>query len=231
MNSARAILRRYVPEALQERIRARTTYQRLRHEDSPWSLAPFERHQAIFIHIPKTGGISIKKALFGLTAGRHISALTFRRVYGPQLFNAFYKFAFVRNPWDRLVSAYFFLQKGGMHSDDQYFAAKHLAKLDTFERFVHEGLERRAILQWVHFRPQSDWVTIDGQLATDFIGRLETIEQDYEVVRTRLGIGDALPKANQSKHKDYRTYFTPEMVDIVANVYRSDIERFGYTFE
>lgn len=114
-------------------------------------------HNAIFIHLPKSAGTSISRAL-ALPSSRHVQAADYRTT-NPAKFARFFKFAFVRNPYDRLLSSYAFLKRGGMNSDDALFADTHVCPYDSFEHFVIEGLARRPeIYAWVHFRPQSAFV-------------------------------------------------------------------------
>ena len=64
----------------------------------------------------------------------------------------------------------------------------------------------------------------------DFVGRFETLEQDYAAVAARLGVQPDLPHANRTVHEDYRTYYTPETAEIVRQRFSRDVETFGYEF-
>ena len=79
-----------------------------------YGLAPFDQHRCIFVHVPKCAGVSISRSLFGSLVGTHIAMKSFQLIYTEEEFARYFKFAFVRNPWDRLVSAYRFLKRGGM---------------------------------------------------------------------------------------------------------------------
>ena len=74
----------------------------------------------LFIHVPKTGGISVKRALYGdINRGHgHVRAITYRTKLGKNTFNNLFKLAVVRNTWDRLVSAYHYLSQGGRNPRD-----------------------------------------------------------------------------------------------------------------
>lgn len=78
-----------------------------------YSLKPFDLYRCIFVHIPKAAGISMSRALFGNFAGNHKSVETYQRIFSKKEFNSYFKFTFVRNPWDRLFSAYIYLKRGG----------------------------------------------------------------------------------------------------------------------
>ncbi len=142
----------------------------------------------------------------------------------------YFKFAFVRNPWDRLVSAFSYLNAGGCNRFDADFRAQHLERYNgNFLRFV-DDLERLSTHQ--HFRPQSHWVcSDDGQLLVDFVGRFEFMEADFQHVADRLGLtAGVLPRLNTSAHADYTTYYDATRRDRVAALYKDDIVRFGYDF-
>lgn len=186
-----------------------------------------DAHRCIFIHVPKTAGSSVAEALFG-TASRHVDYADYLRA-NPRKFRAYFKFAFVRDPWDRLVSTWSFLKRGGMNERDRHWADERLSPFRDFDHFVRDGLSSAAILSWVHFRPQSEFVSSpDGQLMLDFVGRYERLEADFALVATRLGIEAQIRKSNQSAHAPFATCYTAETADIVGRVYRRDAALFGY---
>lgn len=90
-----------------------------------------DRSQCIFIHIPKTAGTSVALTLFG-HGSRHVPWFRYQQA-NPVKYRRYFKFAFVRNPWDRLVSSYFYLQKGGMSEADVRWAAENLSPLQRLQ--------------------------------------------------------------------------------------------------
>ena len=74
-------------------------------------LKVFDKKKCIFFHIPKTAGISLVKALFGDLDWGHRDVKYYRNVFNKKKFDSYFKFTFVRNPYDRLFSAYSFLKK------------------------------------------------------------------------------------------------------------------------
>jgi len=233
--SARLIKQAYrdwAPERLQEAVAVRTKYQRQRQtEEWGYSLKPLDDHRCIFIHIPKTGGVSVAKALFGNMGPGHIPARLYPRILGREAFEAYFKFAFVRNPWDRLVSTYTFLRKGGICKADRRWANRHRELLADFERFVREGVASRRIRRELHLRPQHEWVCVNGSVAVDFVGRFERMEEDFAAVCERLGVSAALPHHNASARRDYRTYYSDATARLVGEIYRRDAELFDYAFD
>jgi hypothetical protein len=90
--------------------------------------------QCIFIHIPKAAGTSVALTLFE-QGSRHVPWFDYYYA-NPEKFRSYYKFSFIRNPWDRLASTYFFLQRGGMDPQDAAWAEANLKDYPTFESFV-----------------------------------------------------------------------------------------------
>ena len=92
----------------------------------------------VFIHVPKTGGVSIRKSLFDQDIGPHTTALDQRIYMGKKKYNDFSVIAFVRNPWDRLVSAFFYLKGGGLgNKNDLLLYRTYVQKYgDDFNSFI-----------------------------------------------------------------------------------------------
>jgi hypothetical protein len=141
---------------------------------------------------------------------------------GQRQFNNYFKFGFVRNPWDRIVSLYERREASGPRDSI------------TFGQFV-EAIQYSSAT-CVHSSPhryQLDWfVDPDGKVLADFIGRFERLEQDWAFIANKLGITQPLPhwRANpRSRH--YTEYYDNRTRDIIADRFRIDIETFGYQFE
>ena len=118
-----------------------------------------DEFRCIFIHIPKTAGTSVSETLFG-RASRHVPYFEYERA-NPWKFRRYFKFAFVRNPWDRLVSTYFFLHKGGMNEADRRWAAQHIPAYPDFDTFVRDWVTPGNVRSWVHFLPQHYFICDD----------------------------------------------------------------------
>lgn len=187
-------------------------------------------NRAIFVHIPKTAGTSVSKAL-GLICTRHVPFKDYI-LANPGKFSRFFKFAFVRNPYDRLLSSYAFLRAGGMNAADTRFAEIHVRPFESFEHFVTEGLARNSDIQkWVHLRPQSDFICDkQGRNMMDFTGRFEKLDKSYENIANILGKPKELTFTNPSNRGDYRDIYTQTSVDIVKRIYAGDLYNFGYKF-
>lgn len=211
------------------------------------------RHQCIFVEIPKTGSTSIRRIL-GAPQVPHLDIWEIRRLMMSQLsddklrterlragfysllpvdqrrrlglsrFERFFKFGFVRNPWDRIVSLY------SRQEGDQSHRAQ------SFTEFVR-GI-RYSSATCIHPSPHVNQldrlVDPSGHLAVDYIGRFETLERDWRHICGRIGIADLpLPvtKKNKNKSDHYSSFYTDETRHIVAERFRADIEFFAYEFE
>lgn len=189
-----------------------------------------DRYRCIFIHIPKTAGTSVALTLFG-QGSRHVPWFRYQQA-NPKKYRKYFKFAFVRNPWDRLVSSYFYLKKGGMSEADVQWAEKNLARYGDFKSFVRDWVNEDNIYKWVHFLPQHHFICDkDGSVMVDFVGRMESMDRDFAYVADRLGCDKVLAKVNAGSHQQYASYYDEETRQIVRRVYSRDIELFGYDFE
>lgn len=199
----------------------------------------YPAHRAIFVHVPKTGGSTIStllrhERLLGLKRNdpdprthKHATLFEHMAALGDEA-DDYFKFSFVRNPWDRLVSAYHYVVERRTGEFPAVAAHKSFADFAAaISRRPEEFLESD------YFRPQSSFLIDDaGNMPLDFLGKYETFEDDLQTVLTRLGIRRTLMQhRKRSKHSDYREYYDAGMRDAIAEIYRKDLEAFGYEFD
>ncbi|MBZ0329199.1 sulfotransferase family protein [Halomonas sp. ANAO-440] len=194
----------------------------------------WKKSGCIYIHVPKAAGTSLNKAIYGRTLG-HYTASEIRSHF-PKLFSKAFVFSFVRNPWDRVLSAYRFACIGktnsmGMYRPEQY----KIPEFETFERFLFEWLAKQELhkIDFV-FQPQSTFVVDKhGELLTDYVGKVESLEVDIKNVESRLNKKINVGRENTtSNDSDYRSeYVNDDMVKLVKILYQDDIDRFGYVFD
>ncbi len=206
----------------------------------------------IFVHAPKTGGTSLalalearamaddvmlgdtpkakkrRRRLDGVKAsGRLWKHAMLTDLYGlvtQEEIEDFFVFTLVRNPWDRLVSYYHWLQAQSFDHP-----AVTAAKTHDFAGFLHLPL----IADSIRANPYTRYVTDAGGVErADLYIRLEHLAEDLAPLEAHLGFGlDAIPHVNQSnRHRDWRAYYTGSDAEIVAELCQTDIKRFGYSF-
>jgi hypothetical protein len=218
--------------------RAVLRFRRLARPQQQAALRRMKTTRSIFVHIPKTGGKSILASLYGadLHDGFGHAAIDFyKSLFTAAVFDDCFKFAFVRNPWDRLYSGYKFAINGGFGLPADHALQAHIKAVagSDFSTFVRHWLTPEHVEAFTVFRPQHTFVCDkQGRVMIDRICYFERFEQEYAFVQQRLGCGGDPVHANRSK----KTAAWPDVYDaqtkaIVENVYRRDIELFGYTFE
>lgn len=191
----------------------------------------FNKNKCIFIHIPKVAGISIEQTLFKEKVG-HQKVNSFLKE-DKDKFKNYFSFSFVRNPYDRLASAYFFLKNGGRNEYDKKWSDANLVNFHSFKEFIYalkSPLIQKQMNSIIHFHSQSSFVCDeDGKLAVNYIGKFENIEEDFKYVCNKIGVKCTLLHENKTtKKKDYSEYYTIEMKNIVYDVYKNDFELFNY---
>ena len=197
-------------------------------EVSPYSLGPALATGVVFVHVPKTGGTSVARALYGTDGVGHRTARDLRGAVGADVWDRAFTFAVVREPVDRLASAFRYLRAGGSNGLDAAFAERELAPFDTLDSFVLGWLTARSSQSWVHFRPQADFVCgPSGEVLVDVVARYERLAADYEAVRQRTGVGGPLPWANAGPPRPAPD-LSPAARARVAEVYAADFDRFDY---
>jgi len=190
----------------------------------------FDKTKTIFIHIPKTAGISIIKSVYGdVSLGGHRSMHFYSKIFD---FNKdkYFSFCFVRNPYDRLYSSYKFLQKGGINQHDKNAFSMYIEKYKNFEDFVINGLDVQMIYEITHLVPQSKFICDKNRkILVDFIGKFENLENDVLSLSKKMKKNISLEHHNSNLGKqNYLEVYTPEMIKKVKNIYKTDFEILGY---
>ena len=180
--------------------------------------------KAVFVRTNKTAGVSIEHVLLGRNTGKHAAARKLREQLSRRLWRQYFVFAFVRNPWDRMLSLYFHYRRR-LPTQREYIPPS-----TTFAMWLPRALSRanRDLL----FRPLWYWVSDPkGRQIVDFVGRFENLQADCDTVCDRLKLPRTiLPHLNANAHEHYSTYYDQQLRDAVAEVHGDDIRRFGYEF-
>jgi len=200
------------------------------------------RHRFIFFAVPRTGTHSLRAALRpqlgsedweqqqltgrqtlplpGIAALGH-GHVSYRQL-GAELpagmLERYFKFAFVRNPYERFVSACFFLNRG-----DPAFAGRANA-------FMKQALQRERFRRRVLILPQHLLLADEtGAPAMDYIGRCETLQASWDEICRRLGLrASAVERSNASGHAHWRRYYDGPLAAAVRALYQEDFRLFGY---
>jgi hypothetical protein len=161
----------------------------------------------------------------------HYIASEIQKIIGKRKFNYFYKFAFVRNPWDRMVSRYWYLR--GYHENNPsqkinergYYPPGKLPFVDWLMG------DNRNCVHPLDLRQQKDWVTTEsGRIIIDYIGKYENLDYDFNELSKIIGVKVSLPKLNSAKKGNYRGYYNREAIDFVYDRFKDDIVTWGYQF-
>lgn len=147
--------------------------------------------------------------------------------YIPRLYKDYFKFAFVRNPWDRIVSSWHSKVLKGNHFK---FTDAELKRMKQFNNFIDYVSNLDVEKCNNHLRLQCALIDLNE---IDYIGRFENFEHNLRYVLQRIGIkSDRLMHRNKSyRKKDYREYYNSEIREKVYNIYQKDIDIFGYKFD
>jgi len=193
------------------------------------------RNKCIFIHIPRCGGTSIEVALVGRNwwevdkTTQHLIGSTAKKIYKPY-WDDYFKFSFVRNPWDRMISLckyshhYKVNLVNGKVNFNRYFNRFYPLEIDIRSKSQEDSFDSFNLIE------NSIYLnTLNVEL--DFIGKLENFQEDFNIVCDKIGIPQqVIPHRNRSNHKHYTEYYDDETREIVAQKYAKDIEYFGYEF-
>lgn len=169
----------------------------------------------LFFHIPKTGGTSIKGVFEKVTPcwipEWHMRKEDFKKILPD--YDDYFKFSFVRNPWDRIVSIF-------------HFRRDNIKKIEKNKNFK----------DWVLYNKNTNEIDVLSQLnylneELNFIGKFENFEEDLKKIFSIFNLNlPKIPKLNQSKHDHFLKYYDKESANIVKKWSEKDCEFFNYNF-
>ncbi len=228
-------------------------------------------HRFIFIHVPKTAGTSITGMLSKLTRyndlelggtklgeaiapfyrerfglAKHSTVAEVREVVGANVWDSYFSFTFVRNPYLRSLSTFFYLRNqiargaewiGGSRKKSALIQA--IAGAADFNEFVLAGwLDREGEALGSLFRPQLRWLEgrdQPGQIAISYVGKLENLESDFSGCLQKIGVDELLrddakiPQKNASLAS--KVHITPDAARLIRERYAEDFRAFEYSLD
>lgn len=201
----------------------------------------------IYFHVYKVAGTSIRKSLkefddlsfsdfpfqknirffigskvwfLSSWAIDHIKAEEASKYLPAEIFNNYFKFSFVRNPWDWQVSLYHYMLQFKFHPQH-----RKISKMKSFDEYIEWRIAEDLELQKEFIYDKN------GKLLIDFVGRFENIQNDFNIICSKINIPQMeLPKANPSKHSFYKDYYNKHTRDLIASAFKEDIDTFNYEF-
>jgi len=198
------------------------------------------KQEIIFVHIPKNAGTAIAEnpSIAFSDHGHHFYEYYQSRY--PLLWGWYKKFAVVRNPWDRIVSNYEYARMkesywhsvSGRAQNPLGQSVPHpdleLAQTLNFSDLVKKFRKKPEALKHHGWAAQWPYVMRDKDLVVDKVFKFDDLENsdEFKALVPDLKIKNSTPK----KHKNYRDYYDEECQRLVGEIYKEDIDRFGFEF-
>ena len=204
-----------------------------------------DSHQFVFVHVRKAAGTSLRQILEQVSLPKnnqlwykllsrngfavdyhkysfrkHSALIEAEKSMPSEKYQSYFKFAFVRNPWDRLVSEFEYIKTQNTHSRH-----KKLSQM-TFEDYITYQGQRAAAHQFNVLCNQQ------GQLDLDYVGKFENLHESLKYISEKIKLDcTQIPHINKIKKQPFQNYYNKETEKKVAKIWAEDIEAFGYVFE
>ena len=188
-----------------------------------------DKYKTIFIHINKSGGTSIEQVFRpnAIFKKHYLTAREIRDIVGDK-WDRYFKFAIVRNPWDKMSSLYRYRRDINLIPLSWSFS-KFIKKIDTLNN-KSPSKSARNLLRTTN--QLEHCIDDNGNIILDYIGKFEEFKKSWEKISKKIGFKKKLPHVKSTvKHKHYSKYYTDDIRDIVADRFANDIAYFGYKFE
>jgi hypothetical protein len=185
-----------------------------------------DSHKFLYVAVTKTGSTTLQKRLKRYQAvakklKKHSSLNTIYKQF--PIIQDYFKFAIARNPFDWVVSWYFYRKTQQNKNNTKGISFKQWLVAENSSAYNTDGLGLTL--------SQYDIMGCDENIKLDFIGRYENLQEDFDTICDKIGIPkQQLPHQNKSKHKHYTEYYDDETRELVAEKFAKDIEYFGYEF-
>ena len=184
-----------------------------------------EEYKTIFVHIPKNAGTAIK-ALYGNSSFRiqppkHANIHEIKKMF-PEVYNSYSKFTIVRNPYDKMVSWYFYLKRNiGMWLEGIQSFNCEVYDILEFNEWIKDPSQFWHADDPIHFLdPQHTWVDDTVEII-----KFENLNKELSEF---FGEDIDLPVVNKSNHDHFSNYYNKESLDIIYDRYKEDFKKYNY---
>jgi len=182
----------------------------------------------IFTHIQKTGGSSLKEFF---EVGHHPTSHNtleedfnlLKQKNSTLNLNDIFCFSILRNPWDKMVSYYFFHRQLNPNKE------RAIQSKLSFHDWIKFIRDRAVEKPW--FAPYKKFLSYEGKFRADYVVNFHKYQRDMDLIKFLFRKDQPLPKINVSEHDNYKKYYNDETIEIVANIYKQDIEFFEFDFD
>jgi Sulfotransferase family len=205
----------------------------------------FHDQKAIFFHVGKAGGTAVEymlmpnhqldpmvantHLLFGLDRQlgiylQHASCKLTQEIVGADIFEEYFKFTIVRNPYTRMVSAYYYLYE---------FHRNRYGSFRDYILALPSQINDPVLLRGSHVISQSHYTHIDGRQSVDYIGRFEQLDLAAMEISNNLSLSAQLPRVKfprvaQRPAGDGWELYDEDTIAVIQEVYALDFELYGY---
>lgn len=186
--------------------------------------------KAVGMLIPKCANESVKHAFMQATGRAGNPSFAFRTCskFDADRMKGWFRFATVRNPFDRLVSCW------AQKIDNQFFSPFSRYGMFpgmSFEDFARRVAEMDDCEANQHWRSMACDLVIGSRVVPDYVGRFENLAEAWKTIRAHCPGLPELPHVNKSRRKPYQEYYSTTLRRVVEKRYTQDLETFGYGFE
>ncbi len=205
--------------------------------------------RCLFINIPKCASISTKR-MFKLSLVTdplwHCPWEQAQEILGNEVTDNYFKFTLVRNPWERVVSAWKMFEQHKFRKQSRSYSLSEFLDVVTDSSIGYEAnyrtlKERPSWEQSIenirhHTLPAMHsyygLVNRKNEIITDYVGQFEHLQNDLAIVADKLGVRfDKVPHTNRTRHGSYTEYYDDSCRETVSRYFKSDIDAFGYQFD
>lgn len=201
----------------------------------------FHEHQAIFFHIGKTAGVAIERGLgleacdyreyqpervYGVNKGvmtQHARPSYVRQLIDADVWNNYFKFTIVRNPWDRMVSAYYYLYN---INKEKY------GDFGSWLIVMHDQVVNKTYRESSHVTPQIEYTHEDGEQIMDYVGKYENLAESYQYICEKINIPynelKVLNPSGKRASRDYKSMYNSFTSKLIQEMYGPEIDHFEY---